>query len=310
MAPNQDAPMTSVESPSTTLVLYNPVDFDVVMTDGGATEIPTGTVSVNDPPPWLVALHQQLAVAHNHIREIAVAVGKKQVHELTSLKEQYEVLKKNYTVVTNLFEVGFEASQSQVARLEQQVQQASTRFASEVWAVIAQYGKKDAERQKAIQNLRNASIEHQRALEALHEKTSRQQSVLGRIDTWATTKESQINDILTKFVDQDRLRELEEQIIIVHQSTQKAIQEALEQSGQPGQAPDVASVMRVLEQRAATKALSTVPRSSSYGPLASPSLIDDNVLQAAQAKRQASQARMQHEATYAGAYGAAFALNY
>ncbi|KAK3342351.1 hypothetical protein B0H65DRAFT_467992 [Neurospora tetraspora] len=93
MTSNPDTPMLSVE-PTTTLVLYNPVDFDVVMKEDGEAQIPTGIVSVDNPPPWLVTLHQQLTTAHNHLREIAVTVGQEQIHELASLKEQYEVLKK------------------------------------------------------------------------------------------------------------------------------------------------------------------------------------------------------------------------
>ncbi|KAK1773028.1 hypothetical protein QBC45DRAFT_428649 [Copromyces sp. CBS 386.78] len=100
-------------------------------------------VRVPNPPPWLVILHDQLALAHNQIRGIALAVGNKHTQELTTLKEQYEVLRKNYNIVTTLCEAGFEASQNTVARLEQQVQQASSRFASEVWTAIAKYGKKD-----------------------------------------------------------------------------------------------------------------------------------------------------------------------
>lgn len=303
MASDPDNPIPSVEaSTNMTLALYQPAGFDVVMSN--SDDIPTGSVTVNDPPSWLIAMHEQIARAHNQIREIPSSIDQERTQELATLREQYENLRDNYTLVTSMFRRGIEASQNQITQFQQQVQQASDRFASEVWTVIAHYGKQDAEHQKAIDHLHEISLRHQKALETLDERGVRQQSVLGRIDTWASTKESQINDILTKFVDQDSLRKFEEQITIIQQSTQEAIQKALEQSGQPGQAPDIASVMRVLEQRAATKAPSTVPRSSLYGPPASPSLIDDNVLQAAQAKRQASQARMQHKATYAGTYGA------
>ncbi|KAJ4327190.1 hypothetical protein N0V85_010011, partial [Neurospora sp. IMI 360204] len=66
-------------------------------------------------------------------------------------------MRKNYTIVTNLFDAGLEATQAQVARLEQQVQQASNRFASEVWGAIARYSKEDKERQQAIVHLQEAA---------------------------------------------------------------------------------------------------------------------------------------------------------
>ncbi|KAK3946629.1 hypothetical protein QBC32DRAFT_272020 [Pseudoneurospora amorphoporcata] len=108
----------------------------------------------------------------------------------SDVTEQYKALQKNYNLVTQMFDIGVKASQNQVAKFEQQVQQASIRFASEVWAAIARYGKQDAERQKAIDNLYKTSMKHQPALETLDERGARQQSVLERIDTWA----SQIND--------------------------------------------------------------------------------------------------------------------
>ncbi|KAK3345722.1 hypothetical protein B0H65DRAFT_574965 [Neurospora tetraspora] len=76
--------------------------------------------------------------------------------ELTTLKEQYEALRDDYDFVTSMFKRGLQASQDQVAQFEQQVQQASARFASKVWAAIAKYGKQDAERQKAIDHLQES----------------------------------------------------------------------------------------------------------------------------------------------------------
>ncbi|KAK3946653.1 hypothetical protein QBC32DRAFT_225716, partial [Pseudoneurospora amorphoporcata] len=119
-------------------------------------------------------IHEQFATARNQVREIALAISKEQTKELTTLKEQYKALQKNYNLVTQMFDMGVKASQNQ---------QASIRFASRVWAAIAQYGKQDAKRQKAIDNLYKTSIKHQPTLETLDERGARQQSVLGRIDT-------------------------------------------------------------------------------------------------------------------------------
>ncbi|KAK3946716.1 hypothetical protein QBC32DRAFT_319698 [Pseudoneurospora amorphoporcata] len=59
----RDTPMASVETTTnTTLVLYNPQDFDVVMT--GNDDIAIGPVLVNNPPAWLVAMHDQIAKAY------------------------------------------------------------------------------------------------------------------------------------------------------------------------------------------------------------------------------------------------------
>ena len=165
--------MDSVEA-TNTLVLYEPASFNEIMRNDQLITIPTGTIKVKDPPAWLTTLHEQIAAAHNQVRVIALAIGQEHAQELTTLKEQYDILKKSYNVVADLFDAGIEAAQSSVVRLEQQVQQASSRFASEVWAVVAQYGKKDEERRKAIQHLQDASLKHQQALEALHEKATRQ----------------------------------------------------------------------------------------------------------------------------------------
>ncbi|WPJ59527.1 hypothetical protein SMAC4_13177 [Sordaria macrospora] len=223
---------------------------------------------------------------------MTLSVGHEHTRDLTALKEQYDILRKNYATVTTLFDAGIEASQAQIARWEQQVQQASSRFASEVWTAIAQYGEKDEERQKAVYHLRDALTKQQQAIQARHEKPTRQQSVLGHVETWATAKDAQINDILDK---------LEEQISTVQQSPQKAIQEAFERSGQ--QAPDAASIRRVLEQRAATKAPSSTHYSSVNDPPASPNLMSDSLLQTLQTRMQASQARMNYDATRADLYG-------
>ncbi|KAJ4346051.1 hypothetical protein N0V85_009780, partial [Neurospora sp. IMI 360204] len=234
-------------------------------------------------------------------REIAISVGAEHARDLTALKEQYEVLRKNYTIVSHLFDSGIEATQAQIARLEQQVQHASARFASEVWSAIAKYGKQDEERQKAIDRLQQTSRQQQEALETLNNRTLRQQSVLGHVEEWAGTKEAQINDIFDKLVDPNQLKDLEDRIVAVQQDTQKAIREAFERSGK--QAPDATTVLRILERRAATRAPSTVYHSSVNEPVTSPSL-GDSFLQTAQARRQASQARMNYDATRADAYGA------
>ncbi|WPJ62585.1 hypothetical protein SMAC4_10745 [Sordaria macrospora] len=289
MASPQDQPVPSVENSS--LVLYHPGDFDTVMTNSDDA-IPRSLVQVTNPPPWLITLHDQFAAAHAQVREMTLSVGHEHTRDLTALKEQYDILRKNYATVTTLFDAGIEASQAQIARWEQQVQQASSRFASEVWTAIAQYGEKDEERQKAVYHLRDALTKQQQAIQARHEKPTRQQSVLGHVETWATAKDAQINDILDK---------LEEQISTVQQSPQKAIQEAFERSGQ--QAPDAASIRRVLEQRAATKAPSSTHYSSVNDPPASPNLMSDSLLQTLQTRMQASQARMNYDATRADLYG-------
>ncbi|KAH7631395.1 hypothetical protein B0T09DRAFT_229600, partial [Sordaria sp. MPI-SDFR-AT-0083] len=224
-------PIESIES-TTALVLHNPASFDDVLNDkrNRLSTIPKGTIQVADPPEWLIVLHDQLATAHNQVRDIAIS---------------------NYVAVASLYNAGIEASQASITRLEHQVQQASTRFASEVWAVVAQFGKKDEERQKAVQKLIEASSRQQQALDVLNERTTRQQSVLGHMDTWATTKETQIEEILNKLVDPSQLKSLEDQITTLQQATQKAITEAFTRSGQP--VPDATSVLRILEHRAATR---------------------------------------------------------
>ncbi|KAK3955087.1 hypothetical protein QBC32DRAFT_322102 [Pseudoneurospora amorphoporcata] len=192
MAAERDSPLPSVE-PEQSLVVYNVEDFDTIMTNN--TDITNG-----------------------HIREMAVAIGNKHTQELTTLKEQYEILRRHYDAVTSFCSAGYEASQTTIARLEQEVQ----------------YGKKDAERQKAIDQLQKITSRHQEAPENLDERNARQQSILGRIDTWAANKESQINDILSKLVDPSQLKDLEAQIAQIaslQQSTQKAIQEAFIRSG-------------------------------------------------------------------------------
>ncbi|KAK3947886.1 hypothetical protein QBC32DRAFT_318373 [Pseudoneurospora amorphoporcata] len=74
MTSPRDTPMASVETTTdTTLVLYNPQDFNVVMT--GNDDIATGPVVVNNPPAWLVAIHDQIAKAHYQVREIAFSIG-------------------------------------------------------------------------------------------------------------------------------------------------------------------------------------------------------------------------------------------
>ncbi|KAK3946814.1 hypothetical protein QBC32DRAFT_319576 [Pseudoneurospora amorphoporcata] len=77
------------------------------------------------------------------------------------------------------------------------------------------------------------------------------------------TKDNQINDILNKLIDPGQFKDLEERIASVKHDTQKATQTAYKRTGQ--KAPDVASILRALEQRAATKA----PRhpTPSYAPL-------------------------------------------
>ncbi|KAH7633845.1 hypothetical protein B0T09DRAFT_99309 [Sordaria sp. MPI-SDFR-AT-0083] len=304
MSSPQDQPMPSVEVLS--LVLYQPEAFDVVMTDPD-TAIPRSEVQVTNPPPWLIALHEQLANAHGQLRNIALSVGQEHAKDLTTLKEQYEILRKNYATVANLFDIGIEASQAQIARLEQQIQQTSNRFASEVWGAIARYGQKDDERQKAIHNLQEAARQQQKVLESLDERNARQQSILGRVETWAGTKEAQINDIFEKLVDPSKVRSLEEQVVqlaALQQTTQQAIKEAFEQTGQ--KAPDaasVASVLRVLEQRAATRPPSSP--SNAFRSLNPPlSSMGNDTIQRAQAQWQAERAKAQYEATQAGAFGA------
>ncbi|KAJ4354967.1 hypothetical protein N0V85_009579 [Neurospora sp. IMI 360204] len=298
MSSPQDQPMTSVEALS--LVLYQPEAFDVVMTDRDEV-IPRSEVQVTNPPPWLLTLHEQLEAAHKQVREIALTVGQEHTKDLTALKEQYEILRKNYTTVTHLFDAGLEATQAQVARLEQQVQQASNRFASEVWGAIARYSKEDKERQQAIAHLQEAARQQQKALETLDERNARQQSILGRVETWASTKDSQINNILDKLIDPRQLKDLEEQIATVQQNTQKAIQEAFERSGQ--KAPDTASILRVLEQRAATRPPSSPSIATRSGNPAPSSSMGNEAIQRAQARRQAQEAAAQYEAMQAGAFG-------
>ncbi|KAJ4330998.1 hypothetical protein N0V85_009963, partial [Neurospora sp. IMI 360204] len=92
---SQDQPMPSVEALS--LVLYQPEAFDVVMADTDEV-IPRSAVQVTNPPPWLITLHEQLEAAHKHVRDIALSVGQEHVKDLTTLKEQYEIMRKNYTI--------------------------------------------------------------------------------------------------------------------------------------------------------------------------------------------------------------------
>ncbi|KAH7636145.1 hypothetical protein B0T09DRAFT_317811 [Sordaria sp. MPI-SDFR-AT-0083] len=284
---------TSIDSVENTtdkiLTLWQPVSFDIVMTRND--DIAAGPILVNNPPLWLIAMHDQIARAHHQIREIALSVGQEQAQGLATLRTQYEDLRDNYNLVATMFKRGLEASQNQVAKFEQGIQQASDRFASEVWTVIAKYGKQDAARQKAIDQLREISLRHQKALETLNERTARQQFPLGHAENRATTHNQQISDIYDKLVHPSQLKALEEQIT--------NLQRTIEQAGQ--KAPDTASILRLLEQRAAIKAPSTTQHSSLSEPFFG--FLKDNDLQAAQARRQANQARMQREATYANNYG-------
>ncbi|KAJ4342115.1 hypothetical protein N0V85_009850, partial [Neurospora sp. IMI 360204] len=237
MASSANVPMESVET--TTLTIWEPADYDKVM---GNTDLAVGSMTIADPPSWLIALHDQVATAHRQIRDTTLAIGQEQAKGLSTLRHQYDELRDNYNLAVTMFRRGLEASHQQIAKFEQQVQDSSNKFASEVWTAVAKFGKKDVERQIAIDHLREISQQHQQALKNLDERNARQQSILGRVETWANTKDSQINDILNQLVDPRQLKDLEEQIAAVQRNTQKAIQEAFERSGQ--KAPDAASVLR------------------------------------------------------------------
>ncbi|KAK3946503.1 hypothetical protein QBC32DRAFT_391914, partial [Pseudoneurospora amorphoporcata] len=84
IAAERDSLLPSVELEQS-LVVYNVEDFDTIMINN--TDITNGHVRVPNPPSWLVALHEQVAVAHNQIRGIPVAIGNKHTQELTTLKE-------------------------------------------------------------------------------------------------------------------------------------------------------------------------------------------------------------------------------
>ena len=99
--------------------------------------------------------------------------------------------------------------------------------------------------------------------------------------------------MLNNRVDPSQLKDIEERI--------KNLQKAIQQPGQ--EVPDVASILRVIEQRATTRAPSSRGTTTrSFNP--APSSMGNETIQRAQAQWQAKQANTQYEATQSGAFGA------
>ncbi|KAK3684195.1 hypothetical protein B0T22DRAFT_384088 [Podospora appendiculata] len=291
------APATSTPAPGHSLVLYNPQEFDVVMRD--AADLAVTNDRIDNPPEWLVYLHDKIARTYSAMQSLAKDVRATQRQDLEELKRGYNQMRDHYLGMAHLYHSGTQVTQQQIATLHNQVEQASADFVQRVWSQIAKFATQDAARQQAVERLEEMAKFHQEALLTVQKEVQNQKNFQKEVDSWAQEKNLQIQDLLAReYLDPASLdSRMQSKLEELRQYTQAAIQEAQQQM-RFSRPVDVDSVLAGLGRRAASTApLGSQPSLPSVKFSSSEARMRDQLssrnLQAAQSGRQASLGRDQ-----------------
>ncbi|KAH9985101.1 hypothetical protein F4779DRAFT_629971 [Xylariaceae sp. FL0662B] len=300
--------------PSNALVLYNPQDFDTVMTNG--SDLVLSGISVEDPPEWVIELHTKMQESHHALVTLARTVKKDQLQSL-AIREQYATMCATYQAMTNMYRIHMQVSDEQITLFKRQIEEASSNFSQQVWSTVAKFSQDNKEKARAIDKLQEVANHHHRALEVLQRELQQQQTFQHNVSNWAMEKDLQINDLLAReFVNPEQMNEhTRRQIDDLRAYTQAALAEFQQQST-ANQGIDVDTVLQNIGRRAASRPLSSSPfisRPPTEATRQPPSkysssearmrnVLSNQALQTAQARRTANNARMQFDSARAGPF--------
>ncbi|KAH9985100.1 hypothetical protein F4779DRAFT_322077, partial [Xylariaceae sp. FL0662B] len=189
--------------PSNALVLYNPQDFDTVMTNG--SDLVLSGISVEDPPEWVIELHTKMQESHHALVTLARTVKKDQLQSL-AIREQYATMCATYQAMTNMYRIHMQVSDEQITLFKRQIEEASSNFSQQVWSTVAKFSQDNKEKARAIDKLQEVANHHHRALEVLQRELQQQQTFQHNVSNWAMEKDLQINDLLAReFVNPEQM---------------------------------------------------------------------------------------------------------
>ncbi|KAI1439363.1 hypothetical protein F5Y02DRAFT_97479 [Annulohypoxylon stygium] len=232
------------------IIVYNPQDYDVVMSN--APDINQFTdIQIRNPPAYLVELHQRMFDTYHAVQSLASSIDAERLQDQTNIRKQYETMVDVYHTAVVMNRNGLEASADQIAHFKNQVQQASAEFSQQVWGAIARFAETEERRNEAVNKLTEVASYHEKALDALHVDLKAQKDLQSQIVDWAHKKESQIEDLLSReYRDPNHIEEdTRKQINDVRAYTQRVLDEFNAQLA----ANKVADVNSVLESIALLK---------------------------------------------------------
>ena len=106
----------STPETSSALVFYNPGSFDIVMQD--ATDLPTSSITITEPPQWVRRLHERMGEAYQALQALAKDVDRKNVQNTQELSAAYDEMLNSYLAVAQLFQAKTSATQQQIEQFQ------------------------------------------------------------------------------------------------------------------------------------------------------------------------------------------------
>ncbi|KAI4858491.1 hypothetical protein F4820DRAFT_463194 [Hypoxylon rubiginosum] len=242
---------TTPQPESLALTLYRPQDYELVMKD--APDLAVSDVVVTNPPEWILQLHAQMQDSYNAIRTLATQVDVTH-RENQEVRESYNALCAVYNTIAQMYSVGIEVSAAQIVSFRHQVEQSSQAFSQQVWGTIAKFADDNTARQAAIDKLAQVAQEQHLALESLRTDFSTYKKTQDEIAGWATTRDPQINELLTReYVNPAQLDQASrKQLSDLQAYTEAALAEFTKRLA-ANQPIDVQSVLESIGRQAASK---------------------------------------------------------
>lgn len=277
---------TPTPDDSQALALYEPQDFDVVMRDPNLP--PLSGIVVNDPPEWMVHLHNKMQSTMEAAYAYALNVGEEHREAYEELKNHYEVMKRNYRLMAQMYEAGMVSHQDQILQFRMQVEQASASFSQQIWGQVAKFAQESDRRQVAVNKLQEIAEFHHQALQAMQKDLNTTKTFQKDVSNWAAEKETQINDLLAReYIDPQHVDErTRRQVDDLRAYTRAALSEFQKQIAQH-KTIDVDSVLETIGRRAASR-----PASSPF--ISQPA---SEVMRGPPSKYSSSEARMREDLT-------------
>lgn len=116
---------------STALTLYQPQDFDVIMTEE-EPRLTMSQVRVEDPPDWLVQLHNKMGETYQTLYDFAHSVDASHRQHITDIRGHYQQMQNTYNFIVQMITHNVDASNDQIAQFKHQVEDASSAFSKKV----------------------------------------------------------------------------------------------------------------------------------------------------------------------------------
>ncbi|KAK7999425.1 hypothetical protein PG990_012025 [Apiospora arundinis] len=274
---------------SNRIILYQTPELRAF--DPDAEDLPMTDVAIDHPQKWIVDLHQRMGDTFQAIRRYHQHLNAQQQNP-ASLQEQYDAMRRTYSLVAQMQQQGIEASQEQIEKFHQQMEASSTAFAQNVWGAIARLTSNEAGRTEAVGQLQTIAIRQQEALLFLEKNLKDQHDFNRNVEHWAGQKEDQIKDLLARqYADPSKIDEkTRKQIDNVRAYTEAALREIQDQ---------LAHNRHVTVERFTTH-LNAPPTKHSGSTAPAADRLSTPMLQREQARQAARGAKRQYEAARAG----------